>query len=124
MLIKKIQQCSYVFDFSDPMAELRAKEIKRAALNEVLDYIANNKGVVTEPIYPEIIRMVGLLEYMYYLIYSNWQVRYNAFRALPPSENPDFDPEEDEPTLELSWPHLEVLYLILMYNNIIITFSL
>lgn len=61
MLIKKIQQCSYVFDFSDPMADLRAKEIKRAALNEVLDYIANNKGVITEPIYPEIIRMVGLL---------------------------------------------------------------
>ena len=60
MLIKKIQQCSYVFDFSDPMAELRAKEIKRAALNEVLDYIANNKGVITEPIYPEIVRMVGL----------------------------------------------------------------
>ena len=60
MLIKKIQQCSYVFDFSDPMADLRAKEIKRAALNEVLDYIANNKGVITEPIYPEIIRMVCL----------------------------------------------------------------
>ena len=41
--------------------------------------------------------------------YCNLQVRYNAFRTLPPSENPDFDPEEDEPTLELSWPHLEVL---------------
>ena len=69
MLIKKIQQCSYVFDFSDPMADLRAKEIKRAALNEVLDYIANNKGVITEPIYPEIIRMVGLFGIsMYYTI--------------------------------------------------------
>lgn len=98
MLIKKIQQCSYVFDFSDPMADLRAKEIKRAALNEVLDYIANNKGVVTEPIYPEIIRMV----------------RYNAFRTLPPSENPDFDPEEDDPTLELSWPHLEIVYALFL----------
>jgi len=36
-------------------------------------------------------------------------VRYNTFRTLPPSENPDFDPEEDDPTLELSWPHLEVV---------------
>ena len=32
----------------------------------------------------------------------------NAFRTLPPVDNPDFDPDEDEPPLELSWPHLEV----------------
>ncbi|XP_036438107.1 serine/threonine-protein phosphatase 2A 56 kDa regulatory subunit alpha isoform isoform X2 [Colossoma macropomum] len=34
----------------------------------------------------------------------------NLFRTLPPSENPDFDPEEDEPTLEASWPHMQVVY--------------
>ena len=37
----------------------------------------------------------------------------NAFRALPPSTNPsgaEFDPEEDEPTLESSWPHLQLIY--------------
>lgn len=28
--------------------------------------------------------------------------------TLPPSENPEFDPEEDEPNLEPSWPHLQV----------------
>ena len=27
---------------------------------------------------------------------------------MPPSDNPDFDPEEDDPTLEASWPHLTV----------------
>jgi len=32
----------------------------------------------------------------------------NIFRTLPPSENPEFDPEEDEPALEASWPHLQV----------------
>jgi len=63
MLIKKIQQCSYVFDFSDPMTELKAKEIKRAALKEVLDYIANTKGVITEPVYPEVVRMVSPVSY-------------------------------------------------------------
>lgn len=40
------------------MSDLRAKEIKRAALNEVLDYISNYKGVLSEPVYPEIVRMV------------------------------------------------------------------
>jgi len=36
------------------------------------------------------------------------QVRVNAFRTLPPNMNPEFDPDEDEPPLEASWPHLEV----------------
>lgn len=38
------------------------------------------------------------------------QITTNIFRALPPSENPDFDPEEDEPTLEASWPHIQVSF--------------
>lgn len=38
------------------------------------------------------------------------QIACNLFRTLPPSENPDFDPEEDDPTLEASWPHLQLVY--------------
>jgi serine/threonine-protein phosphatase 2A regulatory subunit B' len=37
----------------------------------------------------------------------------NLFRALPPPSNPtgaEFDPEEDEPTLEAAWPHLQLVY--------------
>ena len=48
-----------MFDFTDPMADLRAKEIKRAALNEILDYITNYRGVLSEPVYPEIIKLVN-----------------------------------------------------------------
>ena len=36
------------------------------------------------------------------------QIGCNLFRTLPPSENQEFDPEEDDPTLEASWPHLQV----------------
>lgn len=39
------------------------------------------------------------------------QFSINLFRTLPPSSNPtgaEFDPEEDEPTLEAAWPHLQV----------------
>lgn len=39
------------------------------------------------------------------------QFAVNLFRSLPPSSNPsgaEFDPEEDEPTLEAAWPHLQV----------------
>lgn len=42
---------------------------------------------------------------------SSSQFSVNIFRTLPPSSNPtgaEFDPEEDEPTLEAAWPHLQV----------------
>lgn len=41
------------------------------------------------------------------------QFAINLFRTLPPSSNPngaEFDPEEDEPTLEAAWPHLQLVY--------------
>jgi serine/threonine-protein phosphatase 2A regulatory subunit B' len=37
----------------------------------------------------------------------------NLFRPIPPPMNPQgeaFDPEEDEPVLEVAWPHIQVVY--------------
>jgi len=42
------------------------------------------------------------------LLLVYFQVSCNIFRTLPPSDSNEFDPEEDEPTLEASWPHLQV----------------
>ena len=39
------------------------------------------------------------------------QISANLFRGLAPSQTPanvQYDPEEDEPVLEASWPHLQV----------------
>ncbi|VVC31034.1 Protein phosphatase 2A, regulatory B subunit, B56,Armadillo-type fold,Armadillo-like helical [Cinara cedri] len=94
LMIRKLRQCSVPFDFMDPMAELKGKEIKRDTLNELVDYVSTSRGVLTENMYPEIIKMISS----------------NLFRTLPPSDNPDFDPEEDDPTLEASWPHLTLVY--------------
>ncbi|KAL9538609.1 Serine/threonine-protein phosphatase 2A 56 kDa regulatory subunit delta isoform [Mucor bainieri] len=97
LFIQKIKQCTVVFDFSDASAELREKEIKRQTLQEILDHISMNRGVLTENVYPEIINMFGI----------------NLFRPIPPQVNPvgdAFDPEEDEPVLELAWPHLQTVY--------------
>ena len=41
------------------------------------------------------------------------QFATNLFRSIPPQVNPTgdaFDPEEDEPVLELAWPHLQIVY--------------
>lgn len=58
LFIKKLQQCCVVFDFMDPVTDLKSKEIKRACLNELVDYITATRNVLTEPVYPEIVRMV------------------------------------------------------------------
>jgi serine/threonine-protein phosphatase 2A regulatory subunit B' len=60
LFIQKLQQCCTVFDFQlDPLSDLKWKEIKRAALNEMIDYITSNRGVITDSIYAEAVRMVN-----------------------------------------------------------------
>lgn len=58
LFVRKLHQCSVVFDFNDASSELRGKQIKAAALHEMLEYITTQRGVVTEAIYPEVINMV------------------------------------------------------------------
>ncbi|XP_036286321.1 serine/threonine-protein phosphatase 2A 56 kDa regulatory subunit beta isoform [Pipistrellus kuhlii] len=94
LLSRKLAQCGVMFDFLDCVADLKGKEVKRAALNELVECVGSTRGVLIEPVYPDIIRMISV----------------NIFRTLPPSENPEFDPEEDEPNLEPSWPHLQLVY--------------
>lgn len=96
--IQKIRQCCVLFDFvADPLSDLKWKEVKRAALQEMVEFVTQNRAVLTEPVYPEVVHMFSV----------------NLFRALPPTNNPsgaEFDPEEDEPTLEAAWPHLQLVY--------------
>uniref|UniRef100_A0A7E4ZRT1 Serine/threonine protein phosphatase 2A regulatory subunit n=1 Tax=Panagrellus redivivus TaxID=6233 RepID=A0A7E4ZRT1_PANRE len=98
LFLEKIRQCCVIFDFAaDPLSDLKYKEIKRSALNEIIDHITNKGAVISEPVYPEVIRMFNI----------------NIFRVLSPSSNPsgaEYDPDEDEPTLEAAWPHLQLVY--------------
>ncbi|XP_046750494.1 serine/threonine-protein phosphatase 2A 56 kDa regulatory subunit gamma isoform-like isoform X3 [Diprion similis] len=98
LFIQKLRQCCVLFDFeADPLSDLKWKEVKRGALHEMVEYVTKNRNVITEAIYPEAVNMFAV----------------NLFRTLPPSSNPngaEFDPEEDEPTLEAAWPHLQLVY--------------
>ncbi|RXM93908.1 Serine/threonine-protein phosphatase 2A 56 kDa regulatory subunit beta isoform [Acipenser ruthenus] len=119
LFCKKLQQCGVVFDFLDCVADLKGKEIKRGALNELVECIATNRGVLIEPVYPEAVKMRGLCNPESTPVPSqptpfdpflSPQISVNIFRTLPPSESLEFDPEEDEPTLEASWPHLQLVH--------------
>ncbi len=58
LFIDKLKQCCVIFDFSDCVSDLKSKEIKRACLNEMVDYITVTRNCLTENIYPEAITMV------------------------------------------------------------------
>jgi serine/threonine-protein phosphatase 2A regulatory subunit B' len=110
--VRKLQQCKVVFDFNDASAELQGKQVKAQTLHEMLEYITQNRGVVTEQIYPEVVNMVCPLFDRAWRILMD-QFAANLFRSIPPQVNPTgdaFDPEEDEPVLELAWPHLQIVY--------------
>lgn len=68
LFIRKLRQCCVSFDFMDPVADMKGKEIKRAALNDLSTYITHGRGVLTEAVYPEIIRMVSKSSKMVILI--------------------------------------------------------
>ena len=60
LFVQKLRQCCVLFDFvSDPLSDLKYKEVKRAGLNEMVEYITHNSDVVTESIYPEAVLMVS-----------------------------------------------------------------
>lgn len=103
LFTKKLNLCTVVFDFSDAVKDVREKEIKRQTLLELVDYVNSGQGEFTEKVFDDIVVMLSA----------------NLFRALPPSNHDsaggdNFDPEEEEPTLEPAWPHLQIIYEFLL----------
>ncbi|KAK2990967.1 hypothetical protein RJ640_007115 [Escallonia rubra] len=103
LFLRKLQICCFQFDFSDTLKMVREKEIKRQTLVEVVDFIQSGSGKIIESIQEEMVRMISV----------------NIFRCLPPASHENtgsenVDPEEDEPYLEPSWPHLQLVYELLL----------
>ncbi|KAL0426436.1 UNVERIFIED_CONTAM: Serine/threonine protein phosphatase 2A regulatory subunit B' beta isoform [Sesamum latifolium] len=81
----------------------REKEIKTQTLVELVDFIQSGSGKITEANQEEMIKMISL----------------NIFRSLPPASHENtgsenIDPEEEDPYLEPSWPHLQLVYELLL----------
>jgi len=72
----------------------RSIDIKRRTLLELVDFVNNAGG---QKVFNESMEEIMIC------------VNKNICRSLPP-QTEDFDPEEDEPVLEPSWPHLQVMY--------------
>mmetsp|Transcript_51292 Transcript_51292/g.120276 ORF Transcript_51292/g.120276 Transcript_51292/m.120276 type:complete len:486 (-) Transcript_51292:64-1521(-) len=93
---KKMEVCSVVFDFHNDNNQ-KEKEAKRQTLLEIVEYVNNTRNCFNEALMQDVVSMVGA----------------NIFRALQ-TRNKDplafSDPEDDEPSLERAWPHLQIVY--------------
>ncbi|KAJ1410282.1 Protein phosphatase 2A, regulatory B subunit, B56 [Sesbania bispinosa] len=102
LFIRKLGMCCVVFDFSDPAKHLKEKDIKRQTLLEVADYVTSVNSKFNEVTMQEITKMVAA----------------NLFRTLPSSNHDGkvaeaYELEEEEPTLEPAWSHLQIVYEVL-----------
>ncbi|DBA04279.1 TPA: hypothetical protein N0F65_002041, partial [Lagenidium giganteum] len=103
---QKLKLCCVLYDFSDVRKHVREKEAKRNALLQIVEYISAGKVVWDPSVVAELLDCVGA----------------NIFRILgrkpaPIATTPDGKneaPEEDEPMLEVAWPHMQLAYEILL----------
>ncbi|KAL9269025.1 Serine/threonine protein phosphatase 2A 57 kDa regulatory subunit B' alpha isoform-like protein [Drosera capensis] len=103
LFLRKLQICCYQFDFTDTLKSVREKEIKRQTLSELVEYIGSGSGKIHENVQEEMVRMISI----------------NIFRCLPPSAHENtgteaIDPEEEEAYNDPSWPHLNLVYDLLL----------
>ena len=95
LFVKKLHLCAFTFDFSDPTKFTREKEIKRQTLLELVDYVNTGNGKFSEAVAEDVV----------YMLTNNL---FRDFPATRSNELDNLDPDEEEPALEPTWPHLQV----------------
>lgn len=103
LFIRKVNMCSVVFDFTDPAKNLKEKDVKRQTLLELVDFVSAPTFKFNEIVMLEITKMVAA----------------NLFRTFPSLNHESmlletYDPEEDEPTMDPAWSHLQIVYEFLL----------
>ncbi|KAG6513673.1 hypothetical protein ZIOFF_024008 [Zingiber officinale] len=104
LFLRKLWICSVLFDFSDTLKSAREKEVKRQTLSELIDFVQSGSGRLNEQVQEELVRTVDV----------------NIFRNLPSAshENTGVEPtdsEEEDPYLDPTWPHLQLIYELLLH---------
>ncbi|MBA0577254.1 hypothetical protein Golob_025296, partial [Gossypium lobatum] len=103
LFVKKLNLCCVIFDFIDPTKNLKEKEIKRQTLLELVEYVTSANGKFSDVVLQEIVKMVSA----------------NLFRSFNPQPRENkviegVDLEEEEPSMDPAWPHLQIVYEFLL----------
>lgn len=101
LFISKLSLCCVVFDFTEPSKNTTEKDLKRATLIELLDFVASNPSRYSEPAIVAMCKMCTV----------------NLFRVFPPNYRSNLhsgENDDDEPTFDPAWSHLQLVYDILL----------
>ncbi|KAK1259328.1 Serine/threonine protein phosphatase 2A 57 kDa regulatory subunit B' iota isoform [Acorus gramineus] len=106
LFITKVNLCCVVFDFSDTTpgnnGNTNEKDLKRQALIELIDFMsAGSPPRFTEPMVAAVSKMFSA----------------NLFRVFSPkyrSSSGGWENEEEEPTFDPAWTHLQLVYDLLL----------
>ncbi|CAA0821341.1 Serine/threonine protein phosphatase 2A 57 kDa regulatory subunit B iota isoform [Striga hermonthica] len=103
LFISKLSLCCVVFDFTDPSKHIHEKELKRATLLELLEFISENPPKFPEPAILASCKMCAI----------------NLFRVFPPgtrsrAHSPAENDNWAEPVFEPAWAHLQIVYDFLL----------
>ncbi|EPS62004.1 hypothetical protein M569_12788, partial [Genlisea aurea] len=103
LFISKLSLCCVVFDFTDPAKNIQEKELKRATLLELLEFVSQNPPKFSENSILAACKMCSV----------------NLFRVFPPnsrSSNTTTSENEndDEPVFDPAWSHLQIVYDFLL----------
>ncbi|EOY17486.1 hypothetical protein QUC31_001484 [Theobroma cacao] len=102
-ILSAISDCNFIFTFTDPLESPSQQELKRLKLIQVLYLIKSSKKPLHERLLSPLMSMVSA----------------NLFRPLPPPSNTSIisdlpDDEELLSTFAPIWPHLQIVYDILL----------
>ncbi|CAL4918398.1 unnamed protein product [Urochloa decumbens] len=114
LLLRKLRLVAAIFDLSDSLKHPREKEAKRQALLELVDYVqapAQAAGANAPARLPDYVQEALVAA-----------ISANIFRPLPPALHESaaaIDPgaapdDEEEPFLDPAWPHLQLVYELLL----------
>eukprot|EP00928_Gymnodinium_smaydae_P094800 TRINITY_DN8022_c0_g1_i2.p1 TRINITY_DN8022_c0_g1~~TRINITY_DN8022_c0_g1_i2.p1 ORF type:complete len:482 (-),score=103.90 TRINITY_DN8022_c0_g1_i2:96-1541(-) len=96
LLLQKLKACNIVYDFySSERPE--DKEAKRATLQEIVEYVSESPGAFQEPLFAEMIEMVGK----------------NIVRVMPERQLHPLAPldlQDTDPQWDPAWVHLQSIY--------------
>lgn len=105
LLLRKLRLCAVVFDGPNPMSGSEARDLKRVALLELVDFVDMARTAFQDArVLEDTITMI----------------RLNLFRSLPPPQAGksaaagDGD-DEEEPFMDPQWPHLAITYELLLH---------
>ncbi|XWS24851.1 hypothetical protein CRYUN_Cryun27aG0020400 [Craigia yunnanensis] len=102
-ILSAITYCNFIFTFTDLLESPSQQDLKRLKLIQVLSLIKSSKKSLHEHLLSPLLSMVSA----------------NLFRPLPPPSNTStisYLPDDEEPlsTFTPVWPHLQIVYDILL----------